>query len=389
MAKATDKAGKKLKIGFVLDDGLDKPDGVQQYILTLGGWLRSQGHDVHYLVGQTRRTDIPGTHSMSRNINVRFNGNSLSMPLPTSGPRLRRFLRAEKFDVLHIQVPYSPFMGHKLIMGADRRRTAIIGTFHIAPSNRLVSIGNMALGIWLHRSLKRFDKMLSVSQAAADFAKDTFWIDSEISPNVIDYERFHQAKPLKKYRDGRIVVLFLGRLVPRKGCMHLLEAVSEMAKRTDLPDFRVLICGGGPLESNLRRYIEHHELGDIVEMAGFVPEADKPRYYASADISVFPSNGGESFGIVLLEAMASGRAAILAGDNPGYRSVLVSRPELLVDPRDTRALGIRLAQYLQDASQRKEIQKWGEGFTRTFDVDTVGTRLLEIYGEALGALHKR
>ena len=103
----------------------------------------------------------------------------------------------------------------------------------------------------------------------------------------------------------------------------------------------------------------------MVELAGFVTEDEKPRYYASADISVFPSNGGESFGIVLLEAMASGKSAILAGDNAGYRSVLVSRPELLADPRDTRTLGVRLAQYLKDASLRREISVWGADFTRS------------------------
>src|SRR4051812_47082988 len=91
------------KIGFVLDDGLDKPDGVQQYILTLGAWLSEQGHEVHYLVGQTNRTDIKNVHSLSKNIRVQFNGNRMSIPLPTSSRKLRSFLRAEHFDILHIQ----------------------------------------------------------------------------------------------------------------------------------------------------------------------------------------------------------------------------------------------------------------------------------------------
>lgn len=373
---------KKLKVGFVLDDGLDKPDGVQQYILAIGGWLRSQGHEVRYLVGQTSRTDIEGVHSMSRNMHVRFNGNSLSMPLPTRRSKLRRVLEAERFDVLHIQVPYSPFMGHQAIMAADRR-TAVVGTFHVAPNYWLSTIGNRALGLWLHGSLKRFDKMLSVSPAAADFASETFRIDSDISPNVIDYGRFHSAKPLARYRDGRPVILFLGRLVPRKGCLQLLKAVDGLAGRPGLPPFRVVICGTGPLEQQLRQYVDRQGLGDRVEFAGFVTEEDKPRYYASADIAVFPSMGGESFGIVLLEAMASGRSAILAGDNPGYRSVLVSRPELLVGPQDTQAFSTLLSRYLQDEGLRKEIAGWGEKFTKDYDVDTVGRQLLKVYDEAL------
>lgn len=375
-------ANKRLKIGFVLDDGLDKPDGVQQYILTLGEWIVSQGHEVRYLVGQTSRTDIPGVRSMSRNMRVRFNGNSLSMPLPTRRSKLRRVLEEEKFDVLHIQVPYSPFMGHQAIMAAGPR-TAIIGTFHVAPNYWLSTIGNRALGIWLRRSLKQFDKMLSVSETAAEFASDTFRVGSDILPNVIDYERFHKAKPLKRLRDGRVVILFLGRLVPRKGCMQLLKAVRELGSRAEIPSFRVVICGRGPLESRLRQYVSQHRLDDFVEFVGFVSEDDKPDYYASADIAAFPSSGGESFGIVLLEAMTSGRSAILAGDNPGYRSVLVSRPELLVNPNDIHALSVKLASYIKDADLRRDVAGWGKDFARDYDVNVVGAKLLKVYGEAL------
>ncbi|HYH35918.1 MAG TPA: glycosyltransferase family 4 protein [Candidatus Saccharimonadales bacterium] len=375
-------APRKLKIGFVLDDGLDKPDGVQQYILAVGDWLESKGHEVRYLVGQTSRKDIAGVHSMSRNIRVRFNGNRMSVPLPTSKRRLRTFLRDEQFDILHVQVPYSPFMGHRLVMTAPAR-TAIVGTFHIAPNDRLVSLGNRALGVWLKRSLKRFDAMLSVSPAAADFARRTFGVESVVSPNVIDYPRFHGAIPLKKYADGRLTVLFLGRLVPRKGCLQLLKAVKELRTREQLPSFKVLICGTGPLEQRLRAYVKDNHLGDTVELAGFVTEQDKPRYYASADISVFPSSGGESFGIVLLEAMASGRSAILAGDNAGYRSVLATRSELLFNPFDVGDLVVHLETYLQNAGLRQEVQSWGAGFTKQFDTDVVGRQILGIYAEAL------
>jgi phosphatidylinositol alpha-mannosyltransferase len=378
-------ASQKLKVGFVLDDGLDNPDGVQQYILALGGWLTAQGHEVRYLVGETSRTDLPGVHSMSRNIAVRFNGNSLSMPLPTSGRKLRRFLERKRFDVLHIQVPYSPFMGHKLIMEADRTRTAIIGTFHIAPHYALSTIGNHLLGWWLHRSLKRFDVMLSVSPAAADFAARTFGVSSDILPNVIDYRRFHDAKPLPRYNDSTPTILFLGRLVPRKGCMLLLKAVHRLTQTQDVPDFRVVVCGKGPLEQKLQAYVQTHNLQQV-EFIGFVSEADKPRYYASSAISVFPSSGGESFGIVLLEAMASGKAAVLAGDNAGYRSVLSGKQELLFSPTDPAALAQLLATYLKNKEQRDEAARWGAAFAKDFDVHTVGARLLEIYEQAL---HKR
>ena len=97
-----------MKICFVLDDGLDRPDGVQQYILTLGSWFARKGHEVHYMVGETERKDIPNIHIMTRNIRVRFNKNRLAMPLFASKKDIAELLVKEQFDVLHVQMPYSP-----------------------------------------------------------------------------------------------------------------------------------------------------------------------------------------------------------------------------------------------------------------------------------------
>jgi phosphatidylinositol alpha-mannosyltransferase len=373
---------KHLKIGFVLDSGLDKPDGVQQYVLAIGEWLRGQGHDVHYLVGQTSRRDIQGVHSLSRSIKVRFNGNSGSVPLLARKSKLRGFVESEHFDVLHVQVPHHPLLAQRIVLaaGAD---TAIIGTFHVAPYNKLVTAGNKALGIWLKPSLRRFDRIVSVSPAAAGFARQTFGIDTDVLPNVVDWRRFQTAKGLPQYDDGVMNILFLGRLVPRKGCQLLLEAAAELKNKVGLPKFRILVCGKGPLEAQLRRFTGQHGLSAIVEFVGFVSEADKPRYYASADIAVFPSSGGESFGIVLLEAMAGGRSVVLAGDNPGYRSVMAPRPELLFDPKDPRALAVKLANYLSDRQQRQQMQIWEADYAKQFDVNVVGAKLLNIYRQAL------
>jgi len=374
---------KALKIGLVLDDGLDKPDGVQQYILTIGQWLREQGHEVRYLVGQTSRQDIEGVHSLSRNVRVRSNGNRMSMPLPTSKRKLRRFLLAEQFDVLHVQTPYSPFMGEQLVMLAGNQ-TAIIGTFHILPNSRLASLGTRALGALSYLSLKRFDAMLSVSAAAADFAHRTFGVTSTVLPNVVNYERFQAGNAFPKYDDNIVTILFLGRLVPRKGCLLLLKAIVLLqTARDDLPKFRVLVCGSGPQEPKLRQFIAKHGLQSVVTLEGFVNEADKPRYYASADIAVFPSSGGESFGIVLVEAMASGRAVVLAGDNPGYRSVMAPQPNLLFDVRDPGDLAQKIAHYLKNDPARREMQAWGADYVKQFDVNVVGSKLLDIYQKAL------
>lgn len=373
---------KHLKIGLVLDTSLDPPDGVQQYVIAVGEWLRSQGHEVHYLVGETRHRDLANIHSMSRNISVKFNGNRTTIPLFASRRKIRKLLSKHKFDVLHVQTPHHPFMAQRLILAADSE-TAIVGTFHIAAYSSLVTAGNKMLGWWLRPSLKRFDRIVSVSAAAADFARRTFGIDTDVVPNTFDYHRFHVAKPLPKYQDKAVNILFLNRLVPRKGCRVLLEAAADLAADPSIPPFRVIICGKGPDKPKLERYIKQHQIQNIVEMVGFVSEEDKPRYYASANVAVFPSSGGESFGIVLLEAMARGRAAVLAGDNPGYHSVMEPRPELLFEPTDSQELARLLGKYVRSAKLRRTAAKWGEEYTKDFDLPVVGKQLVKVYNEAL------
>jgi len=376
---------KPLKIGLVFDDSLDKPDGVQQYVLAIGAWLSTQGHEVHYLVGRTIRKDIRNIHNLSRNISVRFNGNRLSMPLPASRDTLRSLLVTEKFDILHVQVPYSPFLAKRIIYLAPPS-TAIIGTFHILPNSKLATAGNYLLGLWLKRSLKRFDAMVSVSTAAAGFAKRVYGISAAVLPNVVDYNRFHNAKVLKKYDNSMSTILFVGRLVPRKGCLVLLQAVDYLLHSglyKDVPQFQVVIGGKGPLEQQLKRYTRQHDLERLVEFTGFVNEEEKPGLYAASSISVFPSFGGESFGIVLLEAMAGGTATVLAGNNPGYASVMAPKPELLFDPRHPEQLAQKLWELLTNEAGRQELAAWGATYTRDFDTAAVGNQLLETYKQAL------
>jgi phosphatidyl-myo-inositol alpha-mannosyltransferase len=369
---------KTLKIGLVLDDSLDTADGVQQYVLAIGGWLRAQGHEVHYLVGETKRTDIPMLHSLSRNKKVRFNGNHMSVPLPASRRKIRSLLKSERFDVLHVQVPYSPFLAGRIISAAPKG-TAIFGTFHILPYNNSAKLANKLLALVIGRTMRRFNKIYCVSSAAKKFAEITYGIKADVLPNVVDEARFSQANPLPPYDDETFTIMFLGRLVPRKGCMTLLEAANILNQRKNLPPFRVVVCGKGPLETELKQYVVNQLLTELVVFTGFVPEDEKPRYVASADIMAFPSTSGESFGIVLLEGMASGRAVVLAGDNPGYRSVLEPQPELLFTPGDAFELANKLTTYLRDSDARKEILAWENKYIHQFDINVVGKQLLEAY----------
>ncbi len=371
---------KKLTIGFVLDDSLDKPDGVQQYVLGLGEWLRSQGHDVHYIVSNTKRTDLKNIHVVGKNVKVKFNHNTVGTPLPASRSNIRQLFNSVEFDVLHVQMPYSPFLAQRVITAAPQY-TAVIGTFHILPFSTFERYASKTLKTIISKSLRRFDKVVSVSKPAANFALEVFGLDSEVLPNVVDTERFASAKSTKPSRHKNIV--FLGRLEKRKGCQLLLEALIHLKNDSRLKNTKVYICGKGPERQALERYTEIKGLSSIVKFTGFVTEAEKIKYLAKADVAVFPSLSGESFGIVLIEAMAAGASVVLAGDNPGYRSVMSPRPELLIDPRDTRTFAAKIETYLHDATKRESIKEWQKTYVKRFDVTVVGNQLLNIYTQVI------
>jgi phosphatidyl-myo-inositol alpha-mannosyltransferase len=367
-----------MKIGFVLDDTLDKSDGVQQNILTLGKWLSDQGHEIHYLVADTVRTDIANVHSLGRFINLKFNQNNVRTPLPASRKKIKTLLNQEQFDVLHVQLPYSPFLAKQIIQNAGDR-TAVIGTFHILPASRLHEVSNHALRILLGKSLARFDKVVAVSEPAVHFARSAYGIVADYVPNPVNLSAFRSGRRLGKYNVRKLNIVFLGRLVQRKGILELINAYNllpdEIADKT-----RLIICGKGPLKTKAKSMIAP---GRNVTFAGFVSEKEKPDYLASADIAVFPSTGGESFGIVLVEAMAAGSQVVIGGNNPGYKSVLGEQPYLLFNPRDTKSFADHLQLFIEDSKMRERMHEWQEHAVGQYDVSVVGEKLISIYNQAL------
>jgi phosphatidyl-myo-inositol alpha-mannosyltransferase len=377
-----------MKIGLVLDDSLDKTDGVQQYVTTLGLWFAREGHEVHYLVGETKRRDLPHIHSLSRNIQTHFNQNRMSTPLPANKKEIRELLEKEDFDVLHVQMPYSPFMAARVIRAADPR-TAIIGTFHILPYSFTESAATRLLAAVLRPTRKKFDKVVSVSAPAAKFARKRFKVKSEVVPNAVPVSHFHTGKKLRKYDDGKLNIVYLGRLVERKGCMHLLRAIEVLHKKHMLFNVRVIIAGKGPQEAEAKKFVSKKGLGKTVVFLGYIAEDDKPDILASADIAVLPSTGGESFGIVLVEAMAAGADVVIAGNNRGYRTVMAGHKEQLINPADTQAFAKVLKHFLQNRRARNRAKKWQTSRALEYDVRVIGTKLLEVYLTALRSKKSR
>lgn len=373
----------KLKIAYVLDDSLDGTDGVQQYVLTVSEWMKSQGHECHFLTGHSTRTDISNIHSTTKVLKVRFNKNRMATPLPANKKRLTTLLNDEQFDVVHVQMPYSPLMAGRLLRALPVS-TAAVGTFHILPFGRLHTTANKLLGKVNRQTMHRFDRIVAVSPAAQAFAKHAYDIESEVLPNAVNMQKFLTKKPMHN-RPRKLRIVFLGRLVERKGAQELLKALDYL--QTYEPAFMTsvecVVVGKGKDLARLRNYVSAHHLDHTVSFTGFIEEADKPALLASADLAVFPSLGGESFGIVLIEAMAAGSGVVLGGDNPGYRSVLGECPELLCDPRQTQVFAERIKLLLTNQELHSKLHAWQARKVHHYDIAQVGPKLLSYYQAAI------
>jgi phosphatidyl-myo-inositol alpha-mannosyltransferase len=368
-----------MKIGFLLDTTLDSTDGVQQFVLQIGDFMSRQGHEVHYIVGESSRGDISNVHSVSRNVKVSFNGNVISSPLPIFKRNLIDLLDTLQLDLIHVQTPYSPFFAGRVIKIAAKRGIPVVSTFHILPFGPAATVANAVLGAWLSLNKSTITISTAVSKPAAIFAQKYYHLRSRVIPNPIDVASFRSDS----VTNVKPKIVFLGRLVERKGSMKLLEAIDYMQRNALYEgDFSVIIGGKGQMHDHLQRYIGSHGLSGFVTLAGFLAEEDKKSFLAQADIAVFPSTSGESFGISLLEAFAACSGIVLAGDNPGYASVVPDERNIIA-PTNTADFANTLAYWLEHGDERYKMAKLQKKYVEDFDIQHVGAIFEAVYAEAL------
>jgi len=359
-------------IGYVLDDTLDKPDGVQQAVVSLAEYMRSLGHEVHYIVADTKRRDLKNIHSVTKLLSLKFNGNSTRTPLVASGREINKLLSAVDFDVLHVQLPYSPLMAGRVIKRANTK-TKIVGTFHILPYNVVSKIGTRILGLWLSRNKKRFNSAYAVSQPALDFMKSSFGIDGQVLPNPVDYNFFHKHA-VKKRKNVKKKVLFVGRFDTRKGVKQLVLAYEKLSPMIK-DKIELTMSGKGPLRNGLVVYARQNDLD--IKFPGFISDEQKAKSMAQADVAIFPSTAGESFGIVLVEAMSSGAGVTIGGDNPGYASVLAPWPGTLFDASSPSSIAGKITELVSNDKNRLEIGQSQHEAVKQYDVVSVAKKLLK------------
>lgn len=346
-----------MRVGLVCPYSFDEPGGVQAHALDLAAKLRELGHHSQVLGPASDRTELPDYVTRGGPaVPVRYNG---SVARLSFGPQVRwttrHFIEGGNFDVLHVHEPNSPSYS----MVATRMATGpIVATYHAsAESSYALKLALPAL----RGSLEKIRAGIAVSDQAWRWQAEQVGTDPVIIPNGVDTRRFAAAR--SEHESGEVEIVFLGRHdEPRKGLDVLLQAVELLPRRP-----RVTVVGGG----DPRRV-------DGVEFTGRVTETEKAEILGRADIFVAPNLGGESFGIILVEAMAAG-CAVVASDIPAFAAVCGEDAGLRFPPGDASALARQLRMLIDDVALRNRLATRGARRAQDFDWDVVARQVIAVY----------
>jgi len=375
-----------MKVGLVSPYDFASPGGVNDHVRHLAVQLQQLGHETR-IFAPSSRADVDFDSARFYRI-----GSPIAIPVNDSVARITlsfhlanqvaAIVADEGFDVLHFHEPLMPALPITMLRMSN---TANVGTFHaFARSN----VGYFYGRPLLQPYLEHLHRAIAVSEPARAFVQRYFpAFPMRVIPNGVDVSVYRPGlAPIRHLRDECLNVLFVGRLEKRKGLGDLLRAYRAMSMR--IPQTRLIIVGDGPLRGRVESYVARHRLPNVV-VAGYVPDSVKPRYYNSADIFCAPATGAESFGIVLLEALASG-LPVVATEVPGYMSVLESgRDSVTVQPKNWRELAASLVILARDAELRRRLSDYAIQKARRYSWELVASEVIEVYQEARKALAAR
>ena len=370
-----------MKIAQVSPYDFTWPGGVTEHILHLSHQFIEMGHQVKILApySPARASGLdPNVVPIGRSVPIPAGGSLARISLsPWIYRQVRRLLKEEQFDVVHLHEPMAPYLNLAVLQCSN---AVNIGTFHAYhASTRWYIWSKPALKYWF----KKLDGHIAVSPAAISHVAPFFPVKYDVIPNGIDLGYFGaEAAPMPEFKDGKLNILFVGRMEKRKGLKYLLEAFGRV--KWDFPNIRLIVVGPGNLDKYCHRVISERNLQDVV-LAGAVDYDTLSRYYHTADIFCTPATGKESFGIVLLEAMAASRP-IVATAIQGYSFIVKHGHQgLLVPPRDSDALADALAVLIQNPELRKEMGARGRAAVDQYRWDKVARQVLDYYGTIIEA----
>jgi phosphatidyl-myo-inositol alpha-mannosyltransferase len=380
-----------MKIALVCPYNMfERPGGVGEVVMNLREGLAKKGHIVKIITPRPSGYDGPvpknyillGTTARLSKFNAGLaTGGTWTFNIDNED--VREVLDREKFDVINFHEPWAPILARQMLQLSD---CAHVGTFHANLVDSVAAKSLVNLFVPYGRGIgEKLDLITAVSPAPAKVFLDKdpahrLAMGIKYIPNGIDIKTY-QARPSLAVKHPKMKsILFIGRLEGRKGVKYLLRAFKELTERRD--DVQLLIAGSGPDENKLRDFIEEQSIPRVTFL-GFISDADKIHHLHRADLFCSPATRGESFGIVLLEAMAA-NCPVVAGDNLGYQSVMKDTGAIsLVNPRDTVDFARRLEILLFNEDLRKLWLNWSKNYIQQFDYPKVVDLYENAYKEAI------
>lgn len=373
--------GRRLRVGIVCPYSYDVPGGVQFHVRDLAEALMARGHEVGVLIAADEDTPIaPYMTSAGSSLPLRFNGSVARLSFgPLVAAKVRRWLDQGDFDILHLHEPVTPSLSLLALWNATGPTVA---TFH---TSMVRSRALQMVSPLVRPALEKIDARIAVSEDARRTLIDHLGGDAVVIPNGVYVEPFREAQPDPRMTGTREAptIAFLGRLdEPRKGLPVLVGAVREVVAQ--IPGARFLVAGRGDAGRDAA-IAELGELARHVEFLGSISDEDKAALLTSADVYVAPQTGGESFGIVLVEAMSAG-TCVVASDLGAFRRVLdEGAAGVLFRTGDSADLARTLLEILGDDDRRAEVAARGEATVRRYDWSVVTDEVLTVYEMVLAA----
>ena len=366
-----------MRIGMVCPYSFDVHGGVQAHVLQLAEVMRERGHEVSVLAPASKHVELPDyVVSAGKAVPIPYNGSVARLRFgPATHRKVKKWLADGDFDVLHLHEPNAPSLSLLALMIADG---PIVATFHTSTTKSL------ALGVFqslLRPYNEKIVGRIAVSDLARRWQMEALGSDAVQIPNGVDVAAFASAEPLPGYPRVGKTVLFLGRFdEPRKGMEVLQGALPALVQR--FPDIEILIVGRGD-EDELRE--DAGELAGHLTFMGQVSDAEKASALRSADVYCAPNTGGESFGIVLVEAMAAG-TAVVASNLDAFRRVLEDgEAGRLVPVEDSAALAEALIEVLSDDDMRARYVAAAAAAVARYDWSVVADDIMRVYETVAGA----
>ena len=371
-----------MKIALVSPYDFAYPGGVCNHISCLEQHLTRMGHEVKIIAPASRAVSTFGDRfiPVGRPRPVPVSGSIARITLsPWLSSRIKTVLEQEKFDISHLHEPLMPMLCTTVLRLSN---TPTVGTFHASGGKSWYNFGTPVGKLFLKKWIHKLDSKIVVSKPAMDYVRKFFPGEYVTIPNGIDTKHFHpDVPPIDEFNDGKLNILFVGRLEKRKGLNYLLEAYKQA--KQEIPNSRLIIVGPGTrLRRKYEKQLMRNGLKDVV-FTGYSSYHDLPRFYRTADIVCSPATGWESFGIVLLEAMAA-KTPIIASNIAGYASVLTDGIEgRLVPPRDTKRLAEALISLMTDKPLRQQMGAAGRLTALEYDWEHITQRIVAFYQAVL------